>query len=635
MAKRTFISLLVMVMVSFCLAGLDAILIPRVSHVDGEVSVRETGKDDWSRVDLNLPLQPQDRLRVEQDSRLEIEVIDGSVIRLNEWSMLALTSLDEKAVVLDLQVGQMILRTEGGADYRINTPAGQVLLDDNGLYRINALPDNPVEVLVHYGQAEWRHAARKERVERSQKLVISREYLAQRTGMNDEDSFDVWSRKRDERYVTSKAHRYLPNRTQYAGVTDLDLHGNWHYLASYGFCWAPTGVTAGWAPYRYGYWRYTNRWGWTWVSYDPWGWLPYHYGRWFRHPFHGWLWYPDSYWGSYFWSPALVHFTMRGGYIGWIPLGPGEAYSPQHPDRQEAVRILADNLRRSLVPGSGALPRPDGRLPQEDIMLPLDERGGGEGQPDSLISRSAVGLTYQALTDFRSGRGIRSGGDDDGQASRRARAAAAYQPDASIIRTLFPGWEGDPRAVRDDGTSGPAYDNRDGGNRSRRTGSGTAVTGDERVDQRPADGRGTTTEAIRARRAADERGAAGSTTESRRASTRTDRGTTPAGNMTGTVIHERYRTRSLNVSRTGDSQETSAYADRAFRRTVVTRQTGGGWAGGGTGYSGGYRGSGSGSAGGSVIRIPSTGQRSSSSAGRPAGSSTRSTSSGTRTNERK
>ncbi|MBN2431614.1 MAG: FecR domain-containing protein [Acidobacteria bacterium] len=632
MAKRTFISLPVMLMVSFCLAGLDAILIPRVSYVDGEVSVQESGEENWIPVDLNLPLQPQDRLRVERESRLEIEVIDGSVIRLNEWSMLTLSSLAEKAVELDLQSGQMILRTEGGADYQVSTPAGRFHLDDNGLYRINALPNHPVEVMVHYGKAEWRHQTRKERIERSQKMVISSEYHAQRTGMSDEDPFDVWSRKRDERYVTSKAHRYLPDRNRYAGVVDLDLHGNWHYLSSYGYCWAPTGITAGWAPYRYGYWRYTNRWGWTWVSYDPWGWLPYHYGRWFRHPFYGWLWYPDAYWGSYFWSPALVRFYMNGGYIGWIPLGPGDVYYPQKPDRQEAGRIIADNIRRSLIPGSSSLPRPDDGYPREDNMVPVGVRQGGGGDHDSMNSRSSVGLTYQALTDFRAGRGIRAG-QDDGEDSRRTRSARAYQPDETVIRALFPEIGDDPRSVRDDGRAGGAYRNRDDGNRARQTGSGATATGDERTDVLSERESPTPPGITRNRQAAGERESILPDGETRRESTQIRRGTALAGDSTTLTSRDRYRTRSLNVSRTGSGTEVSAYADRVFQRTAVIRRTTG-WAGSSGGYSGGY-GGGSGYSGGSIIRTPNTGQRSSSSAGRSAGSSSRSTSSSTRTNERK
>jgi hypothetical protein len=629
MAKRTSLTVLAVLMVSFCLAGLDTVLIPRVSYVDGEVSLQESGKKNWDRVDVNLPLQQQDRLRVERDSRLEIEVDDGSVIRLNEWSILTLSSLGEKDVRLDMPSGQMILRTEGGADYLVATPAGQVAFDDNGLYRINSRPDDQVEVLVYYGKAEWRHESRKEKIERSQRLVISREYQAERAAMSDEDPFDVWSRKRDERYVTSKAHRYLPNRNITAGAADLGIFGNWHYVSSYGYCWSPMGVSAGWAPYRDGYWRYTNRWGWTWVSSDPWGWLPYHYGRWFRHPHFGWLWYPDAYWGSAFWSPALVRFSFGGGYVGWVPLAPGEAYRPQQPERQEAVRILADNLRLGLLPGSPALPRPDGPEPTGDIMIPADGRVGGVMDTTARNAQGSVGLTYQALADFRSGRAIRSGSDNQ-DTDRRSPSVDLFRLQAGIARDLFP--------ERDDGRRGPGDDSNAGqGNRTRSARDGyvragldpgagdSGATDDSSVrDGRRTDG----TQRARSRAATGEAG--GVMTRTRRSSTGT------ATDSMATATRDRFRTRSLNLSRGGDQRNSGGYADRVFLRTALTRSVSG-RSGGGYSSGGYYRGrtwSGS-SSGVAVIRSSGTIQRSSSGIGSSGSTTTRSSSSSSRTNERK
>jgi hypothetical protein len=90
--------------------------------------------------------------------------------------------------------------------------------------------------------------------------------------------------------------------------------GRWFQHATYGYCWIPNGIVAGWRPYTHGYWDYTDD-GWAWVSYDTWGWGPYHYGRWQFDPGYGWVWIPGTVWG-----PAWVAWRRGPGYIGWAPL---------------------------------------------------------------------------------------------------------------------------------------------------------------------------------------------------------------------------------------------------------------------------------------------------------------------------
>lgn len=99
---------------------------------------------------------------------------------------------------------------------------------------------------------------------------------------------------------------------------DLAPHGQWVYLAEYGWCWQPNPVLvgAGWAPYTRGHWDLTEA-GWTWVSDFSWGWAAFHYGGWGYDDLYGWVWVPDTYW-----APAWVEWRFGGGYIGWCPLPP-------------------------------------------------------------------------------------------------------------------------------------------------------------------------------------------------------------------------------------------------------------------------------------------------------------------------
>jgi hypothetical protein len=96
----------------------------------------------------------------------------------------------------------------------------------------------------------------------------------------------------------------------------LAPHGRWVSVASYGSCWVPSGVAAGWEPYVDGEWAYSD-YGWTWVGDDPWGDIPYHYGTWARADPYGWVWIPGT-----VWAPAWVTWAYTDDYIGWAPVPP-------------------------------------------------------------------------------------------------------------------------------------------------------------------------------------------------------------------------------------------------------------------------------------------------------------------------
>ena len=97
---------------------------------------------------------------------------------------------------------------------------------------------------------------------------------------------------------------------------DLAQHGDWvRYREAYVFI--PADVDRDWRPYTLGHWVYTDRYGWTWVSEEPFGWATYHYGRWGYAEDIGWYWVPGTRW-----APAWVSWRRSNDYIVWAPLPP-------------------------------------------------------------------------------------------------------------------------------------------------------------------------------------------------------------------------------------------------------------------------------------------------------------------------
>ncbi len=96
----------------------------------------------------------------------------------------------------------------------------------------------------------------------------------------------------------------------------LARYGNWIWLQGQ-YVWVPSNVGPYWRPYTVGRWVFTDRYGWMWVSNEPFGWATYHYGRWGFSNRVGWFWVPGNRW-----APAWVSWRSSNDYLAWAPLPP-------------------------------------------------------------------------------------------------------------------------------------------------------------------------------------------------------------------------------------------------------------------------------------------------------------------------
>ncbi len=101
----------------------------------------------------------------------------------------------------------------------------------------------------------------------------------------------------------------------------LAPYGEWLEIEAGFYAWRPTHVRAGWRPYMFGHWAWTD-FGWYWISNEPFGWAVFHYGRWYYDDYYGWMWIPNRTWG-----PAWVEWRYNDDYLGWAPLPPYASFS--------------------------------------------------------------------------------------------------------------------------------------------------------------------------------------------------------------------------------------------------------------------------------------------------------------------
>lgn len=308
----------------------------RITLIEGNVKFYADQEESWQAARLNLPVTSENSLWTEPGARTEFRV-GASAIRLDANGVLDVQKLDDSNTLLYLQRGTANIRIgilEKQDVYRVQTPDGAVSLRARGSYRVEVDADKGetrVAVLVGRARLEvsggtpWIDAGRMALIERGS---LRLEPLAR-------IEFDDWAQARDERLDPTAIAQVSPHMT---GYEELGTWGSWTEESEYGSVWYPRDVTADWAPYRYGHWRYVRPWGWTWIDDAPWGFAPSHYGRWV-HVRGRWAWWPGNRSYRPIWSPALVAWVGGSGWnvsfsgglgsgIGWFPLAPYEAFVP-------------------------------------------------------------------------------------------------------------------------------------------------------------------------------------------------------------------------------------------------------------------------------------------------------------------
>jgi hypothetical protein len=327
--------------------------VARLSFIQGDVSFLRAGVTEWADAVENLPLLTGDQLFIGKGSRAELQLGRGNYLRLSENTSLTIADLSHTTAQFEITEGIAIVRLErfgtAFSRFEIDTPNSALVLEQDGLYRVNVRGKDESEMIVRRGSADVATLDASFKVREGQRLLVdtSREGGLHVAADTSSDDWDRWSYERDDtidNVVVASAPDYVTEQEStshcFYGAGELARYGAWTHDPSYGYCWIPR-VTSGWAPYRVGQWLWIPRVGWSWLSHEPWGWAPYHYGRWAHLPHIGWAWVPGirshyRYGHSYYqWRPALVRFyytrTPRGNYIAWCPLNPGERW--RRPDR--------------------------------------------------------------------------------------------------------------------------------------------------------------------------------------------------------------------------------------------------------------------------------------------------------------
>lgn len=345
--------------------------VARLSYVEGTVSFKAAGTEEWVLATLNRPLTIGDELWTATGSRAELELGHADV-RMDAQTSLEFLNLNDHFVqtrVVQGAVQTHVERLDEDDEFEVDTPQAALTLLRTGNYRVNVAADgNRTVAIARTGQIDAASGTQAFTIRANEQAQIvnaangAAGVTYDITAAPPLDTFDSFVDARERRVPTGQAQQ---NVSPYVvGRGDLDVYGTWQTYPAYGPVWMPRGMPPGWAPYRFGHWVWIAPWGWTWVDDAPWGFAPFHYGRWVM--INGvWVWVPGPPRIRAIYAPALVIFVGGGGPglrwhfgvgmglgVAWFPLGPREVYIP--PYRASRLYITNVNISHTVIANPGA-----------------------------------------------------------------------------------------------------------------------------------------------------------------------------------------------------------------------------------------------------------------------------------------
>jgi len=290
--------------------------IVRLSYVDGRV--RLDNGHGYESATMNVPLTERDWLQTGSDGWAEVQLEDGSLIRLAPDTEVAFTELGRSSsggtiTTVDLDQGEAVFKItkHDDSDFRVTVKKNTIVLTHSGTFRVTSTNANPMEIAVTKGEVAVRDGEGGDEVavKKNETFVLNPNDVGQYAldKGTEADELDRWSVERDDTLsaYASAGQGTFQSPYQY-GANDLGYYGQYYDEPGYGQVWQPYGVNYGWDPFSNGYWSYAPGFGYTWVSSYPWGWMPYRYGRWVFINNRGWCWLPGG-WNRWYSRPRWTH----------------------------------------------------------------------------------------------------------------------------------------------------------------------------------------------------------------------------------------------------------------------------------------------------------------------------------------
>jgi len=321
-----------------------------ISLIEGDVQIKTEDTHEWVVAAINMPLMDGDRIWIPEGGRTELQLSDGTYVRLDGNSSLEILESERDFFYFYLTTGYIYVNFRGlkGSLIQIDTPVSSINVSERSTFRIDVSDDGVTDISVLRGTVHAESRFGSTAVSEGNTLYLRGNDYADLHPLNPPDEWEEWNRGRDSTlYERRYSSSYLPGELSVYS-NDFVRYGKWVHVREYGHVWKPTVVVSvGWAPYRHGRWVWIAG-DYVWVSYEPWGWVPYHYGRWIFSVSFGWCWVPPLR-GAVYWGPGFVGWVYTPEYVAWVPLAPREIYYGYGYFGPYSVNIININVNKHVV----------------------------------------------------------------------------------------------------------------------------------------------------------------------------------------------------------------------------------------------------------------------------------------------
>jgi hypothetical protein len=146
----------------FLLAGTSTIFadppgrVARLNYLSGEVSLKRSGDQDWTRAFVNDPLTTSDDLWTDTNSRAEVH-IGSKIVRLGPQTHVAFAQIDDRTIRLAVLQGEIevhLRELDLDDTLEVDSPVAATTVLRTGDYRFEVPTDDQTVVTTRHGQAD-------------------------------------------------------------------------------------------------------------------------------------------------------------------------------------------------------------------------------------------------------------------------------------------------------------------------------------------------------------------------------------------------------------------------------------------------------------------------------------------------
>jgi len=391
----------------------------RLSQVDGTVQIDRNSGNGFEKALPNMPVTQGVRLQTGSNGRAEVELEDGTTIRLAPDTALSFPELVLRDSGTRASTAQLTLGTayfnvihKNKQELRVDFAHQSISTDREVRFRIS-VDLAQAKVAVFKGELKVLTPVETATVKKEETAtfdLVDEKLLATAKGI-DTLSTDNWDAERSE--YQKQYGRSVYGGTPYGVSPDLAYYGQYSYVPGFGVLWQPFGIGGMWNPFMNGGWVWDASIGYTWMSLDPWGWIPYHYGNWTYVNGYGWGWAAT---GPRVWQPTprIVH----------QPAGFRPPVAPVVARASVAQPTVIVNQTRTAVagPAAGFNGNMNGRM-NGGMVMPPGRRAAGMGSAPVGRTATSMGGPYHAPS--AAGPAMPRGGGFGGASSGGMHSAGA------------------------------------------------------------------------------------------------------------------------------------------------------------------------------------------------------------------